>query len=108
MAVLLVSPDSRGRVTLGTKVAREAQYAVEVDSDGVITLTPSVVIAQSELDALTAIRPVLSPDEAFGSCGSAEAARAVQNNRASRSAGDWGTRISSRQALHDLMWGDAA
>lgn len=108
MAVLLVSPDSRGRITLGTKVATEAHYAVEVGVDGVITLTPSVVLARSELDELTAIRPVLSPDEAFGFSGAMEAARALKNNMASRSAGDWGTRVSTREALHDLLWGDAA
>lgn len=107
MTVLLVSPDSYGRITLGAKVASEAQYAVEVDAEGVITLTPSVVISKKDFE-LMSVRPVLSPDEAFGFLGSVEAAEAVTSNRAHRSAGDWGSRIPDRASLHALLWGDAA
>lgn len=108
MTVLLVSPDSRGRITLGTKVATEAHYAVEVDRNGVITLTPSVVLARSELDELTAIRPVLSPEEAFGVTGTAEAADAVAANREWRRRGNPIPVIHDSEALHSLIWGDAA
>lgn len=106
--VILVSPDSRGRITLGTKVARDAQYAVTVDAEGVITLTPSAVVSLAELNELTAVRPVLSPEEAFGQRGAVEAAQAVQDNRKSRSAGDWGRRVSTTADLSALIWGDAA
>jgi len=63
--VILVSPDSRGRINLN-RVVQDRQYAVTIDGDGVITLTPSVVISERELMDLTAVRPVLSPEEAFG------------------------------------------
>lgn len=105
--VILVSPDSRGRINLN-RVVQDRQYVVTVDGDGVITLTPSVVISERELLDLTAVRPVLSPEEAFGQRGVVEAAQAVQDNRASRSAGDWGRRISTPADLSALIWGDAA
>lgn len=105
--VILVSPDSRGRINLN-RVVQDRQYVVTVDGDGVITLTPSVVISERELLDLTAVRPVLSPEEAFGQRGAVEAAQAVQDNRASRSAGDWGRRISTSADLSALIWGDAA
>lgn len=105
--VILVSPDSRGRINLN-RVVKDETYAVTVAEDGVITLTPSVVIPRSELDAITAIRPVLSPEEAFGERGAVEAAQAVQDNRKSRSAGDWGRRVSTTADLSALIWGDAA
>lgn len=105
--VILVSPDSHGRITLGTKIAREAHYAVDVDTEGVITLTPSVVMSKKDFE-LANVRPVLSPDEAFGLLGSVEAAEAVQSNRSYRSAGDWGSRIPDSLTLHTLLWGDAA
>ena len=105
--VILVSPDSRGRINLN-RVVQDKQYAVTVDGDGVITLTPSVMISERELLDLTAARPVLSPEEAFGESGSVEAAQAVQDNRKSRSAGDWGHRVSTQADLNALIWGDAA
>lgn len=105
--VILVSPDSRGRINLN-RVVQDKQYAVTVSEDGVITLTPSVVISERELLDLTAVRPVLSPEEAFGQRGAVEAAKAVQDNRKARSAGDWGRRISTPADLSALIWGDAA
>lgn len=104
---ILVSPDSRGRLNL-SRVVQDKQYAVEVDENGVITLTPSVVVSEQDFEALTAVRPVLTPDEAFGFLGSVEAAQAVLDNRAARSAGQRGTRIATKAALHSLIWGDAA
>lgn len=108
MAVLLVSPDSRGRITLGTKVATEAYYAVEVDRNGVITLTPSVVLARSELDELTAIRPALSPEEAFGITGMEDFAEALYVNRESRRRSVPDPVATTVGELHSLIWGDAA
>jgi hypothetical protein len=105
--VILVSPDSRGRINLN-RVVQDKQYAVTVSEDGVITLTPSVVISERELLDLTAVRPVLSPEEAFGQRGAVEAAQAVQDNRKARSVGDWGRRISTSADLSALIWGDAA
>lgn len=106
--VILVSPDSRGRITLGTKVARDAQYAVTVDPEGVITLTPSAVVSLAELNELTAVRPVLSPEEAFGAAGMLEAADAVYANRESRRRGNPSRRVSTTADLNALIWGDAA
>lgn len=105
--VILVSPDSRGRINL-SQVARAEQYAVEVDEEGVITLTPSVVVPRSEYEALAAIRPVLKPEEAFGTEGVKAAADAFYTNRNARSRGDWGTRVFDTSALHSLVWGDVA
>lgn len=106
--IFLVSPDSRGRLNLRRFVARNEAYAVAVDGDGVITLTPSVVVPVSELDALTTIRPVLAPDEAFGQRGAIDAAQAVQENRKTRYAGGRPVRISTTVDLHDLVWGNVA
>jgi hypothetical protein len=100
-------PDSRGGIVLG-RIANAEVYQVTVSEDGVITLTPSVVISERELLDLTAVRPVLSPEEAFGQRGAVEAAQAVQDNRKARSAGDWGRRISTSADLSALIWGDAA
>lgn len=103
--VILVSPDSRGRFNLRS-VARDEQYSVEVDADGVITLTPSVVLSRKDFEALTPIRPVLSPEEAFGRTGAIEAAEAVQENLRARGIGS--TRIRTAAALHALLWDGAA
>jgi hypothetical protein len=104
--VILMSPDAQGRITLGRKVLRDTQYAVDVDGDGVVTLTPSVVLSKREFEALMPVRPVLSPEEAFGRRGAIEAASAVQENMRARGIG--GTRIRTAQALHDLIWSGAA
>jgi hypothetical protein len=106
--IFLVSPDSRGRMNLARFAVKDESYAVAVDGDGVITLTPSVVVPRSDLDELISIRPVLAPDEAFGQRGAVEAAQAVQDNSKSRRAGGRPVRISTVGALHDLIWGDAA
>lgn len=106
--IFLVSPDSDGRLDLRRVTARDESYAVGVGRDGVITLTPSVVIPRSELDAMIAIRPVLSPDEVFGFLGSVEAAQVIQANAVSRRNGDRGVTVSTADGLHDLIWGDAA
>lgn len=103
--VILVSPDSRGRIDL-SPVVRNETYAVEVDASGVITLTPSA--AASETDIMAAIRPVLSPEEAFGTKGVKEAADAFYINCTARRRGDGGTRVFDESALHSLIWGDAA
>ncbi|QBZ72073.1 hypothetical protein SEA_KRADAL_177 [Streptomyces phage Kradal] len=103
--VILVSPDSRGRFNLRS-VARDEQYAVKVDEDGVITLTPSVVLSRKEFEALLPVMPVLSPEEAFGRAGAIEAAQAVQDNVKARGIGS--TRIRTSAALHDLIWDGAA
>lgn len=103
--VILVSPDSRGRIDL-SPVVRNETYAVEVDASGVITLTPSAVTR--EADVMAAIRPVLSPEEAFGAKGMKDAAHAFYVNRNARSRGDGGTRVFDESALHSLIWGDAA
>jgi hypothetical protein len=49
----LVEVDSRRRISLGPAV-REAgtHYMVEVDDDGVITLTPAVVMSEAEVRLL--------------------------------------------------------
>lgn len=103
--VILVSPDSRGRIDL-SPVVRNETYVVEVDASGVITLTPSA--ATREADVMAAIRPVLSPEEAFGAKGMKDAADAFYANRNARSRGDGGTRVFDESALHSLIWGDAA
>lgn len=103
----IVIPDSRGGVVLG-RIANAEIYQVSIDEAGVIKLIPSAVISQVDLNALTAVRPVLSPEEAFGQRGAIEAAQAVQDNRKSRSAGDWGRRVSTTADLSALIWGDAA
>lgn len=100
-------PDSRGGVVLG-RIASAEIYQVSVDESGVITLVPSVVVSEADLNALTSVRPVLSPEEAFGQRGAVEAAQAVQDNRKARSAGDWGRRVSTTADLSALIWGDAA
>ena len=104
---ILVSPDSRGRIALG-RVAKNRQYAVDVDTDGVITLTPAMVVSQRDFEAMISIRPVLLPEEGFGRRGAAVAAQYVQENRSARSAGDWGLRVPTEDALHSLIWGGAA
>ncbi|AXH66336.1 hypothetical protein SEA_SATIS_177 [Streptomyces phage Satis] len=102
---VVVSPDSRGRINL-SRMAQNKLYTVEVNDEGVITLTPSVVISEKEYAALTPIRPVLSPEEAFGRAGAIEAAQAVQDNVKARGIGS--TRIRTSAALHDLIWDGAA
>ena len=105
--VILVSPDSRGRLALG-RVVQDKQYAVEVDGDGVITLTPSVVLSERELDDLNPVRPVLSPEEVFGAFGLGLAADALSVNKEWRRRGNPVVRVSTQDALHSLIWGDAA
>lgn len=105
--VILVSPDSRGRLALG-RVVQDKQYAVEVDGDGVITLTPSVVLSERELDELNPVRPVLSPEEVFGVVGISDAADALSANKEWRRRGNPVRRIMTEDSLHSLIWGDAA
>ncbi|MEW6474130.1 MAG: hypothetical protein AB1679_17900 [Actinomycetota bacterium] len=53
----LVELDSRHRAALG-RLARHARYLAEVDEDGIITLTPAVVVSAIET-TLIARRPDL-------------------------------------------------
>ena len=53
----LVELDSRHRAALG-RLARHPRYLAERDDDGVITLTPAVVVSALEMD-LVARRPDL-------------------------------------------------
>jgi hypothetical protein len=65
----LVEVDTRKRVSLGA-VAREpgTQYMAEVDDDGVITLTPAVIMSEIEVrmlhrpDILTALDKAVTDD----------------------------------------------
>lgn len=106
--VILVSPDARGRITLGRKIAKDEQYAVDVSPDGVITLTPSVVVSRKDFEELAVTRPVLSPEEAFGARGVEDAAEAVYVNRRFRERGGVFTRIATVGELDALFQGGAA
>jgi hypothetical protein len=99
--VILVSPDSRGRIDL-SPVVEDRQYRVDVAEGGVITLTPSAI------DQHLAVKAVLSPEEAFGFTGMEDAAEAVYVNRESRRRGIPSQRVSTDAELHALIWGDAA
>lgn len=51
----LLQPDNRGRVALNSVVDRNRTYSVNVDDQGVVTLTPvSVVLSDEQLGDLRA------------------------------------------------------
>lgn len=105
--VILVSPDSHGRIDL-SEVVQDRQYAVSVASNGVITLTPSAIPAQRTSGDPMSVFPVISPEDAFGVTGVQAAAEAVYVNKEHRRRGNLGKRVSAESELHELIWGDVA
>lgn len=107
--VILVSPDSRGRIDLSRVVQkREAQYAVEVDVNGIVTLTPAVIVRRRAFEAALPVRPALSAEEVFGETGALDLLEALAYNGVLREMGNPEMRVSSSEELHSLIWGDVA